>query len=178
MDIEPKEPNLEAQFRELLDVCEEIRALAVKRLSPKTFFELNTDEQQLQIDRLNDHMAFEFARRPELKGLPLLVSGYGLMLIADGSGEVIGGETISDGDSITGTLDDIWFYPVPTLECVKLGDGESTPIIDVSLSGMLMLQHAQFSTDPLQDGSFGLVHDLDEFSIAVPLSHALRPSLR
>lgn len=177
-DFEPK-PSLETKFSELLDVCEEIRTFALKRIYPRTIFQLSDEEQQAHIDFLNDYMSFEFGRKPDLKGATLSVDGHGLMLLANSEGEVIGGETISNGDIVTSHLDDIWFLPVPTLECIQLGDSEQIPSIDQTLSPLLMLRGVTYYTGALDNGEFEIVHDLgDTFEIGLALAHALRPTVR
>jgi len=138
---------------------------------PVVVMAMSEEQQQALVDRINPHLAFEFSQSPELHDLPLKVTGYGLMFVSDVNGEILGAETVSDGDVITGTLGEAWACPVPTLESVQLSNAESTPILGQTMAGVLLLNNAVYKTGLNRSGHFEIEHDLSNFQIGIPLSH-------
>jgi len=123
MDFEPIY-SLEATYNDFLDICREIVDITTRKLYPQTVRDLTTKEQQELVDRVNQQVDFEFNRKPELHGLPLVVNGDGLMYLADGC-DILGAEHITEGEVITGYLDTACVLPIPTYECVLLGDNSA-----------------------------------------------------
>lgn len=138
-------------------------------------FTLNEAEQQALIDKINPYLLFELAQTPRVKDLPVEVSGSGMMFISSDDGSILGAEQISNGDILTGVLDEVWAYPVPTAECLILGDSQDEiPVVDQSLSGVVVLKGAKYKTGLNHDGTFQVEHDLGVFQVGLPLSHYLR----
>ena len=151
--------------------CTDIIATHSGSRDPDQVMGMTEDEQQALVDRINPYLAFEYAQTPELHGLPITISGYGLMFIADEGGEILGAETVSLGDVVTGTLGEAWACPVPTLESVQLGDTESTPILGQTMAGVLLLNNGVYKTGLNRMGDFEVEHDLANFQLGIPLSH-------
>ena len=169
MDFEPKH-SIEVEFKDFLDICQEIVQLAVKRLLPNSISDLPKDEQQELVDVIDRQINFEFARKPELKGLPITVTGYGLIYIAD-ENETIATEIVDERYIVTGLLDAPCAIPIPTLESIKLSNYDRTPVIDETLSVMLMLDCARYARN---DGA-EYQEDLSGYSVGISLSHSLTP---
>jgi hypothetical protein len=154
-------------------MCRDIIGRYAGLADPEVVMAMSEDEQQAIMDRINPHLAFEFSQTAELHGMPLRIDGFGLMFVSDVGGEILGAETISDGDVLTGTLVEACALPVPTMESVKLSDSESTPILGQTMAGVLLLNDAVYKTGLNRSGTFEVEHDLSNFQIGIPLSHSL-----
>jgi hypothetical protein len=152
-------------------VCRDIVQRYAGHDDPAIVMAMTEEQQQALVDRINPHLAFELSQTPELHDVPLKVTGYGLMFVADAGGEILGAETVSHGDVITGTLSEAWACPVPTMESVQLSDAESTPILGQTMAGVLLLNDAVYKTGLNRSGDFEIEHDLSNFQIGIPLSH-------
>lgn len=172
--VTPKNPEaVQAQLQQLILTLTELTNRHTKNL-PLPIFDLDEDAQQNVLDKLNPYVSFELAQNPGLKGIPLNITGAGIMFVSDGTGLILGGETISNGDVITGVLDDVCALPVPTVECLLLADDTETPIVDQTLSPVLMLKNGVYKTGLGSDGEYEVVHDLAIFEIGLPLAHYLK----
>jgi len=136
-------------------------------------FALSESEKQVVVDKINPYIAFELKQTPDVKGALLTATGYGLMLISTPDGTVIGAEVISHGDIITGRLNDACVLPVPTVESLLLGDADMVPIVDQTLSGVVLLEDACYKTGQNLSGDFEVEHDLSNFQIGLALNHQL-----
>ncbi len=105
--------------------------------------------------------------------MELNITGDGLMLVSIG-GDILGAENISHGDMLTGTLDDVCVLPVPTVECLLMSDDIETPIVDQTLSAIVMLKNVIYKTGLNKYGVFEVEHDLSNFDIGLPLAHYLK----
>lgn len=166
----------QARLNELSATCSEIIDRAVRDLQPRTIFGLDKDEQQALIDRLNAYLSFEMSQMSDLKGTPICVDGYGMMFAAT-DGVILGAEVMAGDAIVSGFLDDIWAFPVPTLECVKLSSTKEIPVIDEALSAMLMLVGATYKGGRMPDGTYEVEHDLTDLEVAIPLAHSLNATV-
>lgn len=164
---------LQRRLDELNATCTEIIDRAVVDLQPRTIFDLDKDEQQALIDRLNAYLSFELSQMANLKGTPVCVNGFGMMFAA-ADGVVLGGEVVTSDDVVTGVFDGVCALPVPTLECISLGNDLEVPVVDEALSVMVMLKDATYKGGHMPDGTYEVEHDLTELEVGIPLAHPLR----
>lgn len=137
-------------------------------------FGLDDEQKQALIDRINPYLLFELNQSAETKGTTVEVRGTGIMYISTPEGTTLGVEHISRGDIVTGVIDDVCVYPVPTSECLILAGNGEIPIVDETLSGVIMLKDTCYKTGLNKTGEFELEHDLAEFQIGLPLAHYLQ----
>lgn len=138
---------------------------------------LSEQEQQEIVDKVNPYIRFELNQHLELQALPLFVTGSGMMYLSDLEGNIMGTETVADGDLITGTFTDACVLPTPTIECLAESDGEEIPVMSQVLSPVIILEAGQFCTDPNMYGEYQIEHDLSNFQICLPLAHYLKISV-
>ncbi len=168
--------TIQARLNELSATCNEIIDRAVRELQPRTIFDLDKDEQQALVDRLNTYLSFEMRQMSDLKGVPVCVDGYGMMFAA-ADGVILGAEVMTGDAVVSGFLDDVWAFPVPTLECVRLSDSNEIPVVDEALSAMLMLARATYRAGSMPDGTYEVEHDLTDLEVAIPLAHCLKATI-
>lgn len=166
-------PRHSIHLSDLLESCSELTSRHSRSLDPLAILAMKEDDQQALVDAINPHLAFEYAQTPEVHGMLLRITGYGLMFVTDTAGNVLGAETVSHGDIVRGTLREVCAVPVPTMESVGLSTPESTPILGQTISGMLLLDDASYRTGLNASGAYELEHDLGIFKIGIPLNHEL-----
>ena len=160
--------SLHAFFRDMQEI---VRRNADSIKSP--LLAMSVEDKQQLIDKINAYLAFELSQNPRIKHRTVTATGVGMMYLSASDGQVLGAERISDGDVIRGAIDDLCAYSVPTAECLALADEECIPVIDETLSAVLLLQGTVYQTGLSFDGSFEIQHDLREFQIGLPLAHFL-----
>lgn len=138
---------------------------------------LSDQEQQGLVDKVNPYVRFELQQRPELQALPLLITGTGMLYVSDLEGNIMGAETVTEGDLVTGKFIDACVLPIPTIECLAVSDGEEIPVMSQVLSPVIILEAGQFCTDPDTYGEYQIEHDLSNFQICLPLAHYLKVSV-
>lgn len=159
------------KLNELVGVCRDITSRYTPDLDPVGILNMSTDDQEALIAKLNPYLEFEYGQIPELQNVPITIRGYGTMLISDLEGCLLGGETISGDDVITGTLYEVCAAPIPTVESVDHSGLDGTPIMGQTISGVLLLKDGRYFSGKMPDGNFMVEHDLDLFQIGIPLSH-------
>lgn len=160
-------------LRDLLHLCDETTRVHSRGLDPAMIMGLSELEQEALVDKVTPYLTFEFLQRPELHDLPLVVDGYGLVFVSDIGGTILGAETISGSDSLSGKLSEICAFVVPTLESVNHGTADETPILGQTFSTVLILKDVVYKTGKSHDGQYDIEHDLACFQIGVPISHQL-----
>jgi hypothetical protein len=176
--IERKGPlDIEARVRALLSECEKIVDRHVQA-SSRPIFDLDEEEQEAVVDRVNAYIEFEFSQANIPPGTLIGIAGTGLLLVCDGSGNVLGAETISNGDLVYGEMTEMAALPVPTLACVMDSDDESIPGYDQVLSSIVLLGNATYKTGLMRDGSFEVEHDLSPYRIGIVMAHRLEVSVK
>jgi len=137
--------------------------------------EMTVDELQALVDRIAPHLDFELESSEEIaKGMPIIVSGAGAFLIADQDGELIGAQVSQKGDVLTGVISDVQALIVPVREAMMNPDLDNEiPVFDLSLSAIVAIDGATFSSSPTPDGTFEVVHDLGEYSILIPVVYGM-----
>lgn len=144
---------------------------------PTNITSLSDQEQQGLVDKVNPYIRFELEQYPELQGAPLLVTGTGMMFLSDFDGNVMGAETIKDGDLILGKFIDACVLPTPTIECLVESSDEEIPVMSQVLSPVIMLEAGQLNTSLDAYGEYQVRHDLSNFQICLPLAHYLQISV-
>lgn len=160
----------------MLDALREIIDTHSKAL-PSPIFNLSEDEQQQVVSKLNPYVDFEINQNAQLKGAILRVDGNGLIFISNTDGELLGAETLSDGDLVIGELEDACVLPVPGLESVSLSNHDSTPIVDQFLACIIVLKNIRYKTGLNKDGSYQAVYDGLPYRIGVPIAYYLNVEL-
>jgi len=133
--------------------------------------DLTVDEQQALIDRISPHLKFEIGLSQDIyKGMPIVVKGPGAFLVADDEGSLVGAQITAEGDVLTGVVDDVQAYIVPTREVVlNTGHNDAVPVYDNSLSAVVIIEGATFFSSPSPDGTFQVEHDLGVYSVIIPV---------
>lgn len=160
-------------LRDLLALCDDTTRLHSQGLDPTMIMSLSEPEQQAHVDKVTPYLTFEFSQRPELHDLPLTINGYGLVFISDTEGSILGAETLSGSDVVSGKLSEVCAFVVPTLESVNHGTADETPILGQTFSTVLILKDVVYKTGTSHDGQYEIEHDLACFQIGIPTSHQL-----
>jgi len=137
--------------------------------------ELTQEEQQRLVDQIRPHLAFELDASDDIyRGMPIVVEGCGAFLATDDEGSLLGAQVTKDGDVLTGVIDTVQAYPVPSREIVLRSDqNDSLPTYDQSLSAVVVIDGAHFYTGPDSDGVYQAVHDLTGLQIVVPVVYGM-----
>lgn len=138
--------------------------------------DLTEDEQQALVDTIQPHLDLERSVSPDIHlGLPIVTGGAGGFLITDSEGALLGAQQTSDGDVVTGVISNIRSYPVPSRHAILQPTEPYEPIEahDQSLSAIIILEDAKFHTDPSDDGTHQLVHDLGDMQVVVPILYKM-----
>ena len=66
-------------------------------------------------------------------------------------------------------------YPVPSRKIIlePTEPNEAIGTYDQSLSAVIILENAMFHTDPSKDGTFQIVHDLEDMKVIVPILYQM-----
>ena len=142
----------------------------------KSVNELTEIEQQALIDSIDPHLLFEIRVSQDLYvGLPVVLGGPGGFLLTDSEGALLGAQQTTHGDVITGMVSAVQAYPVPSRKIIlePTEPNEAIGTYDQSLSAVIILESAKFHTNPSEDGTFQLVHDLDHMQVAVPVLYGM-----
>ena len=132
---------------------------------------LDNYERQAVADRVAGYLEFEYQESELPPGIPLIVTGKGLMLFYDTDHSLVGVEIVSGGDIVLGKLIDVGATPVPTLECLAEASASKVPVYDETLSAVLLLDSPVYKTGLQANGTFCAEHDLSAYTIGVALAH-------
>lgn len=176
----PEQPTTSNEHQQQLnDFFDSITQTTRQRASTlgKSIDLLNDIEQQIVISSINPHLRFEMSQRPELSGTPIQATGIGMIYVSDFEGNILGVETLTDDDLVTGTITDICALPTPTVSCLaQAADGE-IPDHSQVLSPVLLLDQAIFRSYRSILGTYDNEVDLGNFQVGLPLEHYLRITL-
>lgn len=172
-ELEQPRPDLIGFLKVIEDMIErQLQKLGIHDIS-----DVDDTKQQEIVDRINGYIAFEAPYYRITSGVGIRVEGHGLLLVANSSGGVLGGEVISGDDVVTGTLDEICVLTVPCYDSVQCADSEKTPILRQVLSPIVLLENVRYGTGGLTKEGFQIEHDLSNFVIGIPTNHRLSLSL-
>lgn len=141
---------------------------------------LSLEETKRLYQRLTYYAGVELLQEEALYSLPIVATGTGMMMVidSDNSGGILDTEIVSDGDIVTGAIDDVMAYSVPTLACIRAtGQSEDIPYHSQVMSPMLVLSNARYKTGKKVDGGFRAEHNLSGFHVALALAHDLKFTL-
>jgi len=143
----------------------------------KSINDLSEDEQQALKDKIDPHLAFELRVSEDFyMGLPIVITGNGGVLISDKDDTLLGAEQMAGDCTITGLVSEVRAYPVPSRSIMiePRGKDEVVPSYDQSMSAVIILDDATFSTCPSgDDGTFELEHKLGLMRIIVPIVYGM-----
>lgn len=136
--------------------------------------DLTTESQQLLVDHTKPYLDFELANSEGIwHGMPIMAQGPGGILVADADGNMRAAQHMEEDDVVTGFVDDVSGFPVPTLACMRSPDEitQDIPTYDQSFSAVVTLRGAQF-TALASDGT-PTVHDLSWYTVVLPLVYGM-----
>jgi hypothetical protein len=142
----------------------------------KSINDLTESEQQVLVDQIDPHLAFELGESKDIHtGLALILEGAGGFLLTDSEGALLGAQQTTHGDVITGVVSAVKAYPVPSRKIIlePTEPYEEIGTYDQSLSAVIILGNAKFHTDPSEDGEFQIVHDLETMQVVVPVTYLM-----
>lgn len=165
-------PHYDSQLQELFATLREITQRHSLAL-PDRLSTLNDQQQRTIIAAIDPYCRFEFDQYPELHGLPVTVTGSGMLLLCNLDGDVIGAEMFDDTDVVNGTIQEICTLPIPIIDCLANSDGEEISFRDQVLSPVLILKDSVFKTDYSDTDGYETEHDLVNYQLGLPLTHYL-----
>jgi hypothetical protein len=165
--------DTELQLQDLFSALTDTAHRYVQAL-PVDVFALDELQQTDLVDKINPYFRFELGQYPNLHNLTLHATGTGMMFLSDLDGNVMGAETMTDDDVVTGDFTDVCVLPTPTIECLLAQEGESIPIVDQVLSPIIILENGRLKTGKDAFGNFQTEHDLSNFQVCLPLAHYLK----
>lgn len=170
---QPHDHNRQQELNDFFGVITEITQRHAMTLG-RSVDSLNEADQQKLIAALNPYLRFEMSQRQELVGTPIQANGDGMLYVSDLDGNILGAETLSDNDLVSGYVYDICALPTPTASCLALaGDGE-IPTHNQVLSPVLLLDRAVFKSDQITKEEYRTEVDLEGYQVGLPLAHYLR----
>lgn len=167
--------DYDQQLRDLFGSMHEITQRHT-RLVPGGIFSLSDEAQQELIGTINPYITFEFSQYPDLCGLPVQITGKGIVYFSNLEGEITGKQLIEDTDMLTGTIADMCVFPVPTKEWIMNADESDILLSDEALSPVLILANSTLMLDRDDDGIYQVEADLSQYQACLPLIHYLQVS--
>lgn len=158
------------------DFLETIRAIVERHVSQLRLpiSKLDSPQKQKFVKDISRYVEFELLADERLYGLPVEVAGTGMMILFDHDDEWLGTEIISDGDIVSGEIDDAYAYPAPTIGALQARDTTGAiPYGDQVASAMVVLRNVCFKSGKQFDGGFKTIDDFSECRVALPLAHNL-----
>lgn len=133
-----------------------------------------TDQEQQDItDRMIRRLEFELSQEEIESDIPIAVSGDGVLIATDESGEIAGSERLDETDIFIGTVSEIGVSIVPALSSKDLNDagkldGDTVAVI---LSTTLIVKDGYLYTGVRDDGKYNNEHDLSEHTSVIAFAY-------
>jgi len=136
----------------------------------KSMNDLTESEQRQLVSRIDPHLNFEMQTSKDIyRGMPVVITGAGAFMLTDQEGFLLGMQVTSPEDVITGTINSVQAYPVPTREIVlNTAQNDAVPMYDRSLSAVIVIEDAKYYSMPTSSGEFQITHDLGAFNMGIP----------
>jgi len=160
---DPEDIDLQTALRAMQGIVDRLRGgIDIDSLSEA--------EQQQLVDRIRPHLVFELEHSDGIwPCMPIATGGAGGFVAATFEGDSIGGQHMSPGDYLIGTVDDVWPYPVPTLRRMIEAAENPDHVIrcgEQALSAAVVIHDAEFYEAAGSPGA--RIHDLGMYQIIVP----------